>query len=230
MASAPAGTTGKAWPPIAPARQDSPASEALLPLFPLPVVLFPRAILPLHIFEERYKEMIRDCLQNRWEFGILLVHRQSLEQIGCTASISELIRRYPDGEMDVLVRGQRRFEISLLNEEKSYLRGKPQFLEDYETEPPAEALRRQAIQLNARLMELLASKDPSSREPAPTFSDAQVSFQIMAALPADVSWKQGLLELRSERERLVRVIRYLQRVIAYLERGAPDPPAPAGTV
>lgn len=234
LAAAPASATGKASIPIAPVPQDNPLPETLLPLFPLPVVLFPRAILPLHIFEERYKEMIQDCLQNHREFGVLLIQAQSLENVGCTASISEVVRRYPDGQMDILVRGQRRFEISLLNQEKSYLRGKPQFLEDDETEPPAEELRRQAIQLNGRLMELLGSRDPSLKEPAPPVSEAQVSFQIMAGLPASLGWRQGLLELRSERERLVRVIGYLQQLIAYWERAperrAPDHRPPPGTV
>ncbi|MCZ6751100.1 MAG: LON peptidase substrate-binding domain-containing protein, partial [Acidobacteria bacterium] len=207
--------------------QDAPLTEPLLPLFPLSLVLFPSTNLLLHIFEERYKEMIQDCLQNQWEFGVLLVQNGSFENIGCTASISEVLHRYPDGRMNILVRGQRRFEISMLDQEKSYLRGKPQFFEDEETEPPGEESRQQAIQLYHRLTELLKSPDRPRREPLPTFSDQQLSFQLMAQLPSDLGGKQRLLELRSERERLDRVIRYMRQLIDFLER-APGQRDPAG--
>ncbi len=166
---------------IASVSQDNPLTEPLLPLFPLSLVLFPRTNLLLHIFEERYKEMIQDCLRNQWEFGVLLVQNRSFEKIGCTASISEVINKYPDGRMDILVRGQRRFEILMLDQEKSYLRGKPQFFEDEESEPPGEESRQQAIQLYGRLRELLKSEDRSRKEPPPTFTDHQLSFQLMAS-------------------------------------------------
>ena len=215
---------------LAPAAQERPQPEPLLPLFPLELVLFPRTNLPLHIFEERYKEMIHDCLENHWEFGILLVQEKSVEQIGCTASISQVLRRYPDGRMDILVRGRRRFEIADLNQDKSYLRGKPQFFEDDETNPPTEALRQEAIQLYSRLVTLADSEDPSRKDRSPTFSDQLLSFQLMTGLPASPVWRQALLELRSERERLERVMGYLQHLIEYLEhRGDPDKGAPTGT-
>ena len=110
---------------------------------------------------------------------------------------------------------------------KSYLRGKPQFFEDDETETPAGELRQQVIQIYGRLMELLKLADSSSKEPLPLPSGQQLSFQIMAELQADLGRKQSLLELRSERERLVRVVPYLQQLIDYLER-APAQRNPAG--
>ena len=82
--------------------------DSLLPLFPLKVVLFPRTELPLHIFEERYKEMIGECVAEGTEFGIVLVLEQGLASTGCTAAIVDVIRKFPDGRMDILVRGQRR--------------------------------------------------------------------------------------------------------------------------
>ena len=80
--------------------------ELLLPLFPLEVVLFPRADLALHIFEDRYKELIADCLEHQWEFGVVLLQENSLANIGCTAAISEVARKYDDGRMDIVVRGR----------------------------------------------------------------------------------------------------------------------------
>ena len=197
------------------------ASQApLMPLFPLDLVLFPHTDLPLHIFEERYKEMIQDCLQNRWEFGMLSVQDQSVNDIGCTASISEVLERYPDGRMDIMVRGQRRFELASVNEEKSYLRGDPTFLDDDASESSDE-LRRRAIELYDRLKEIAVRDNKSLQQPYPTASDTQLSYRMMAGLPADLTWKQNLLELRSERERLIQVVPYLEKFIEYLET-APD--------
>ena len=201
--------------------QDLGHPEPLLPLFPLDLVLFPHTNLPLHIFEERYKEMIQDCLENRWEFGMLAVQEQTVQSIGCTASISEVVARCPDGRMNIMVRGGRRFEITELNEEKSYLRGKPQFLDDDAAEPSAEELRRRAIQLYDRLIEL-ADVPGRAFQDSPAYTDTQLSYRLMAAVPADLGWKQSLLELRSEPERLYRVIFYLDKLIQYLEK-VPDP-------
>ncbi|MBI4481131.1 MAG: LON peptidase substrate-binding domain-containing protein [Acidobacteria bacterium] len=226
--AAAAGVLGNASPGIRPVSQARLLAEPLLPLFPLRLVLFPHANLALHIFEERYKEMIRDCLQNQWEFGILLAQGGSVEKIGCTASISEVLRRYADGRMDILVHGQRRFEVSLLNRDKSYLRGEAKFLEDDGSEAPSEKLRQQALQLYNRLIELLASDDPASKPPSHSLSEEQLSYRIMAELPAELSSKQRLLELRSEQDRLERVIRHLERLLDSLEK-LPGQRPPGGT-
>jgi Lon protease-like protein len=201
--------------------QDLTRPEPLLPLFPLDLVLFPYTNLPLHIFEERYKEMIQDCLENRWEFGMLAVQDQTVKSIGCTASVSEVVTRFGDGRLNILVRGGRRFEITELNQEKSYLRGKPQFLDDDATEPAAEELRRRSIQLYDRLIKL-ADTPTRSLQDSPAYTDGQLSYRLMAAVPADLAWKQSLLELRSEPERLDRVITYFENLIEYLEK-TPDP-------
>ena len=214
---------------IAPAAQESPRSEPFLPLFPLGLVLFPHVNLPLHIFEPRYKEMIGDCLQNYWEFGILSVQDQRVKSIGCTASISEVLQRFPDGRMNILVRGRRRFEISQLNEEKSYLRGKAQFFDDNETELPAEEVRRQALELYDRLREVVELENEVFHEPRPKGSDSQLSFRLMAGVPAELAWKQDLLELRSEQERLDRVMRYFEHLLEHLKY-PPEQRPPAGAV
>src|SRR5262249_605876 len=90
----------------------------LLPLFPLEVVLFPRTVLPLHIFEDRYKEMIGDVLREESEFGVVLARENGIVNLGCTAVVSEVIERHPDGRLDILTTGRRRFEVLSLNEER----------------------------------------------------------------------------------------------------------------
>src|SRR5437764_305485 len=85
--------------------------ESLLPIFPLPLVLFPTIPLPLHIFEPRYKEMIGECLERNAVFGIIHARQEEMAEIGCTAKILDVIKRYEDGRLDILAQGLRRFEI-----------------------------------------------------------------------------------------------------------------------
>ncbi len=207
--------------------QEFPATEltdTLVPLFPLDLVLLPESNLGLHIFEPRYKEMIQDCLENSWDFGILLDPGGSVSDIGCTASIVEILAMLPDGRMNILVRGERRFETSLLDESRSYLRGEVQFLEDVPSEPAQSELRQQGIQLHGRLGELLQLEDQPFPPPAPALTDARLSYRMMAGVPAATDWKQGLLELRSEPERLIRVIGFFEQLIEYLESLPDDSP------
>lgn len=206
--------------------QVTPLPDGLLPLFPLELVLFPHVNLPLHIFEERYKEMIGECLRNQWEFGILAVVGETVKPIGCTASISEVLDRFPDGRMNILTRGRRRFEVSDLNEERSFLRGKPRFFDDGEEASDLADLPKQAIDLYDRLRRLVELENEVFHEPRPTAADLQLSFRLMAGLPVDVTWKQDLLELRSERERLTRVIRFFEQLVEHLEQFRKEQPPP----
>ncbi|HEY3841532.1 MAG TPA: LON peptidase substrate-binding domain-containing protein, partial [Bryobacteraceae bacterium] len=97
--------------------------SALLPLFPLQLVVFPRIQVPLHIFEERYKEMVGDSIAQSTEFGIVLAKDAGIVSSGCTVAVEKVLTRYPDGRMDILTRGRRRFDILSIDQEKSYLRG-----------------------------------------------------------------------------------------------------------
>jgi Lon protease-like protein len=201
--------------------QDRPANgPPLLPLFPLDLVLLPETNLPLHIFEERYKEMIHDCMENNSEFGMLAVEDDKVKNIGCTASISEVAARFDDGRLNILVRGRRRFEVTDLDQEKSYLRGQVHFIDDEAVEPAGEELRKHGVELLNRLIEL-ADIPAQQFQDVPSYMDSQLSYRLMAATPADLDWKQNLLELRSEPERLDRVISYLDMLIEYFGKN-PD--------
>ena len=98
-----------------------------MPLFPLQVVLLPGAELPLHIFEDRYKEMIGEVLRDQIEFGVVLANEKGIVNTGCTATVERCCASIPDGRMDILTRGRRRFEIVRLNDERSFLRGAVEF-------------------------------------------------------------------------------------------------------
>jgi Lon protease-like protein len=199
--------------------QDTSRPEPLLPLFPLDLVLLPHTNLPLHIFEPRYKEMIGDCLSNGWEFGMLAVADRSVAAIGCTASVTKVFERFPDGRMNILVRGQRRFEISELNDEKSYLRGTPQFFDD-DAELPSSELQERSMGLYRHLKEL-AKIETQEIQDTPQPADSQLSYRLIAGVPAELTWQQHLLELRSESKRLALVVDYLQELIEAFESG-PD--------
>ena len=214
---------------VTPGEYNSSMKELLLPLFPLQVVLFPRAILPLHIFEDRYKQMIGECLENQWEFGVVLARDNSLENTGCTASIAEVVRKYEDGRMDIRVCGGRRFEIVLLNQEKPYLRATCQFVPDEEAAVPVsaegkvevdDAQRQEAIRLYKQAMEILKPQDPQSADQKPDFAAPELSFQLMARLPADLELKQALLQMRTENQRLADTISYLKKLLEHLTLAA----------
>src|ERR1700730_13450118 len=94
---------------------------ALLPLFPLDVVLLPGAPLPLHIFEPRYKEMMGECRANNASFSVIRAVNDGIAEIGCTAEIVSVTKEYPDGRLDLIAEGKERFEVLELNRQRSFL-------------------------------------------------------------------------------------------------------------
>ena len=171
--------------------------QDLLPIFPLAAVLFPRTQFPLHIFEDRYKEMIGDATRDNSEFGIVLTAEKGIVNTGCTAVVEEVTHRYPDGRMDILARGVRRFEIVNLDTNKPYLRGAVDFFNDEETDTASDELRKQAMEGYQALSEFLQDESP----PEPEWNDPQLSFQLAQAIP-DLEFRQRLLATRSESERI----------------------------
>jgi Lon protease-like protein len=188
--------------------------DALLPLFPLEVVLFPGAPLPLHIFEPRYKEMIGECLAEQRRFGVVRVVEQGLAEVGCTAEIVSVVKEYSDGRLDLVTEGRKRFEIVRVNEERSFLHAEVLMIEDEPGIPsPAETAR--AIQLHSELLAIAgAQQDLSAADPS------LLSFYLAGSLPLDLDFKQKLLSLRSEPERVSLLIGYLETMIPNLRRAA----------
>jgi Lon protease-like protein len=181
--------------------------DGLLPLFPLQVVLLPGSQLPLHIFEDRYKEMIGEVLRGKLEFGVVLASEKGIVNTGCTATIDRVLREYPDGRLDILTRGRRRFEILLLNEERSFLRGAVEFFDD--DEPPKTEEAGQSVP------DVLKDAIALSQVPLdPEASDPRLSFRLVQDV-ADLGFRQTLLTMRSEAERMRRIADFLP---GYLER------------
>ncbi len=177
--------------------------QELLPLFPLPVVLFPRTALPLHIFEERYKQMIEDALRGKTEFGVVLAGEKGIVNTGCTATVEKVLKKYPDGRMDLETMGRRRFEIMMLNDEKPYLRGAVEFFDDEESEPVAAEVRKRVMDAYQEVRGL----DSSSRMDEPVLTDPQLSFQLAQVVP-DLDFRQVMLAMRSEADRMRRLAEF----------------------
>jgi Lon protease-like protein len=187
---------------------------ALIPLFPLDVVLFPGTPLPLHIFEPRYKEMIGECLANNRTFGVVRAVEQGLAEVGCTAEIVTVVKEYSDGRLDLVSEGRKRFELLHVNQERSFLRAEVLMIED-EPGLPAQEDTARATQLHSELLALAgAQQDLLAADPS------LLSFHLAGSLPLDLDFKQKLLSLRSEVERISLLITYLEKLIPNLQRAA----------
>ena len=203
-------------------RHNVTMSSRLIPLFPLQVVVFPRTPLPLHIFEERYKEMVGDAIRENSEFGMVLAKGEGIVNAGCTVAVEKLVHMHPDGRMDILTRGQRRFEIVSLDEEKEYLRAQVNFFDDDDFSPVPPDLRELAISQFLALQKVSGAHGAEE----PNLADPQLSFQLAQALP-DLDFLNGLLRHRSETARLKQLNHYLaeyiprQRTIERIKAVAP---------
>jgi len=194
----------------------------LIPLFPLQVVVFPRTRLPLHIFEERYKQMVGDAIRENSEFGIVLAKDEGIVNAGCTVSVEKVVHVYPDGRMDILTRGVKRFEIESLDEELEFLRANVNFFDDDDFAPVPGELRDTAISRFQSLRDVVSAQGRAE----PDMKDPQLSFQLAQNLP-DLDFLNTLLRQRSEAGRLKDLNHYLedfiprQRTIEHVRAVAP---------
>jgi ATP-dependent Lon protease len=184
-----------------------------IPLFPLNVVLLPGADLPLHIFEPRYRAMVKDCLEEKTEFGILLSLPKGVARFGCTAEIKAVTQRYEDGRMDIVTGGRAPFRVIELFTENPLLEGQVDYLDDREI-PADPSIQRQLVELFEACHTLIFDDYPKNLEGAST---KDLSYLVAATLPMDLLWKQQILELRSEADRQERLVAYLREWAPHLQ-------------
>ena len=189
-------------------------SPARLPLFPLNVVLLPGADMPLHIFEPRYRQMVRDCLETKTPFGMLLALPNGMAGTGCTAEILEVANRYDDGRCDILTVGREPFRVIELFSDEPLLRGEVDFLEDRAVSVNPR-VSRELVDLYETCHTLIFDDYPRDLDAGP---ETAMSYRIAAKLPMDLLWKQRVLELRSEAERQERLVAYLREWAPHLQR------------
>jgi Lon protease-like protein len=188
--------------------------SSLLPIFPLDLVLLPGVPLPLHIFEPRYKEMIAECLEQKKPFGVVRASSDGVAEIGCTAEIVSVTKKYDDGRMDILTRGVERFEVIELNQDRSFLQARISVVED-ERHVPAADMATQAVRLYGEIAKLAGTESSGPDEQADN-----LSFLLAGSLPLDLDFKQSLLSTLSEAKRLEAVIAYLEAILPGVRRAA----------
>lgn len=183
-------------------------------LFPLGMVLLPTERVPLHIFEDQYKELIDECIELEQEFGLVLQDDDGIREIGTRAAIVTVLERFDDGRLNVVVEGRDRFRVVALTSGRAFRTADVEPLDDLE--PDADEGAVDTAVENLRRVAELAGTDPENLDPV---TDAP-SFELAARVELEPKLKQGLLESRSEGERLRRVARLLEGAAQALEARA----------
>jgi Lon protease-like protein len=181
------------------------------PLFPLGIVALPGELIPLHIFEERYKTMMNECLRDEREFGIVWLSEDGLREIGCACEIDRVLERMEDGRMNLVARGTRPFRVLERQSHLAYPAGVIEFVEDRRDTIEAD-LMRGAHEAYAELVQRATDRTPDEQELA-----EMSAYAMAATVDFGLDAKQGLLDLRSENARLRLVTRLFRAAIKRLE-------------
>jgi Lon protease-like protein len=184
-----------------------------LPLFPLSLVLYPGEELSLHIFEERYKDLTAYCLEHDVPFGVVRAEDEERADVGTTARIEQVVKRYEDGRMDILVRGEERFRLQDVHEQFSYYTADVTLLEDEASTVDLE-LKERVITQHMKLLEL------AGRTVRPDLYENvdRLSFVLAQNGALDGSQKQELLEYTTENERIRYLIHHFESIIPRIEQ------------
>ena len=183
-----------------------------LGLFPLGIVLLPTEQLPLHIFEERYKELIGECLDQNGEFGLVYADDDGLRDLGTRARVVEVLTRFEDGRLNILVEGGERFRLTELTDGRSFNTGLVAPIAD-DDDPADPVAVDEALRLFGLLRELTDSEvDPPDRD------DRQLSFALAGKVELPADDKLGLLGATSERLRMELVQELLATAVLTAQR------------
>jgi Lon protease-like protein len=181
-------------------------------LFPLGIVLLPTERIPLHIFEERYKELIGECLEQGTEFGLIMADDDGMRRTGTRAAVVEVVRRFPDGRMDILVEGGERFRLEVLTEGRSFMTGAVIPVADTGDDVPEAPEVARCVEAYQRLA------DAAGEDAGDLDEFGSIAFQVAARIDLPAGVKQELLESVSERERLDRVASLLEELEPAIRR------------
>jgi Lon protease-like protein len=181
------------------------------PLFPLGMVAVPHEVVPLHIFEERYKAMIGECLDGGREFGLVWADDDGLKPNGCAMEVTEVLERHEDGGLDILTRGTRPFRILEEHFDHVYPAGVVEFLDDAPepTDPPIVEAAHEAY---GTLVE-----EATDQVLEPELLQPLTAYEMAATVDFGPDAKQGLLDLRSENARLALLTRLFRAAVKRLD-------------
>jgi Lon protease-like protein len=183
-------------PNLAPSGSCVPLAAMEVGLFPLGIVLLPTERVPLHIFEPRYQELIAECLESDGEFGLLYADENGVREVGTLARVAEVLERFDDGRLNIVVEGGGRFRVEELTRGRSFMTAEVELVDDELSEVDDETAARAAGSFRA--LAALAgaeTEDPDEQSP-------QLSFELAAQVELPHEAKQRLVELRAEQERL----------------------------
>lgn len=183
-------------------------------LFPLELVLVPTERVPLHIFEPRYRELIGECVDEEREFGLVLEDEDGMREIGTAAAVVEVVHRFDDGRLNIVVEGRDRFRVVELTTGRSFVTAEIERLDDDDDEAPTESDVERIMQRYRKLVEVAEAEGVD--EPAP--ESPSLSFELAARVDFGRELKQELLELRSERRRLERLAALLDQASGAIAR------------
>jgi len=185
-----------------------------IPLFPLTVVLLPGMTLPLHIFEPRYKRMMKTVIDEEIPFGIVLARESGIATVGCTAIIREVARTYPDGRMDIVTTGESAYRVRAVHKDKEYLEATVELMaEDLQPGPSAAASELLTLFTDCHL---LLHGSPPGEIDINDQDDGLLSYRIAGELPLELETLQELLEMRVEAERRLKLIGRLNQLLPQL--------------
>lgn len=181
------------------------------PLFPLALVALPHELVPLHIFEERYRVMFAELLESDGEFGIVWSTDSGPKRVGCACTIEQVLDRLEDGRLNVLTRGTRPFRIVERQLDMPYPAATVEFLKDKRERADDAA----ADAARAAYAELVV--EATDHEPDPEELAAKSAYEMAATVDFGLDAKQGLLDLRSENARMRLVTRLFKAALKRLD-------------
>lgn len=185
-----------------------------LPIFPLGVVLLPKMTMPLHIFEERYKNMVNECMKRNEPFGLVYFDGKQIHKVGCTAQIIEVLKHYEDGRMDIVVQGEQRFYMDQIDDSRAYLVSGIFYIDDMEesVNDEDEALIHKITNLLKYLDKLSGRMGDDARFDGVDLK--RLSFMVPGAEGFTMEERQRFLDMTSTRERIEKGLRVLEKVIS----------------
>ena len=184
--------------------------ETTIPLFPLEVVLMPSMPLPLHIFEERYKLMIGECLEQKREFGVAYQKGSDMKKNGCTANIVQVLKRFDDGRLDIMTQGVNRFVIKNIYDDKPYFQAEVIYFDD-EREKGSASLIAEGIRLLEELDVMTGTK--RDYRSLSRMDHETISFVISYNNVFSMEEKQTFLEMSSTNERITKSVESLRKAV-----------------
>jgi ATP-dependent Lon protease len=184
-----------------------------LPLFPLGVVLYPNERLPLHIFEPRYKAMVQHCMETDRRFGMVYANEGKMAGVGCTARIDRIVKKYEDGRLDMFIAGETRFLVKSVYQEQAFLTADVELVVEPQA-PIDRDLKERAITQHMRLLELAGRM----LRPSVYQGKRDVSYVLAHNAGLTSEQKQELLEIVTENDRIVYLVRHFEGLIPRVEQ------------